>query len=231
MAERIVSGEYNGSVRRAVKSPTTASMGISIGAIQRQMRLIDPAAHAARLAERVRIAAEIAAGNAAGHVVEIVFVERAGSAPAKKALAKLTEKLKGMAISQRECVHLMFHFEGKGERETASLKAQLQQLIAEREQRAAERLLADEKSALVITELRARLEASEELADDAVSKATAIKEQARRNSDKLNHSLARAEKRFQDIQVANATSACASSSTNLLGGRGRGDGGRHRGDH
>ena len=47
-----MSGEFNGSVRLAALSPTTASMGISVGAIARQVRLMDPDAHAARVNDR-----------------------------------------------------------------------------------------------------------------------------------------------------------------------------------
>ena len=72
-------------------------MGISIGAIQRQMRRIDPVALADRLADRERAKAETSVSEAAGHVVDIVFVERGGSASAKKALVKITQKLKGIA--------------------------------------------------------------------------------------------------------------------------------------
>ena len=74
MAERCVSGEFGGSAYHATMSPITARMGISRGAIQRQMRRIDPSA----LADRTRVAAETAASVAAGHVVDIIFVERGG---------------------------------------------------------------------------------------------------------------------------------------------------------
>ena len=76
-------------------SPTTASMGISRGAIERQIRVMDPDAHTARVKERVRVETETAEAAAIGHVVEFVFVERGGSASAKKALLRLTEKLQG----------------------------------------------------------------------------------------------------------------------------------------
>ena len=95
MAERCVSGEFGGSAWHATKSPTTARMGISIGAIQRQMRRIDPVALADRLADRERATAETSASEAAGHIVDIVFVERGGSASARKALVKITHKLQG----------------------------------------------------------------------------------------------------------------------------------------
>ena len=96
MAERVMDGGYNGSVRRAAQSPMTASMGISVGAIAHQIRVLDPAAHAARANDRARVAAETAAAEAAGHFVDIVFVERGGSASAKNALVKITQKLKGI---------------------------------------------------------------------------------------------------------------------------------------
>ena len=98
MAERCVSGELGGSAYHATMSPTTARMGISRGAIERRMRQIDPSA----LADRTRVAAETAASVAAGHVIDVIFVERGGSASAKEAVAKVTRKLKGKAYP---CVH------------------------------------------------------------------------------------------------------------------------------
>ena len=99
MAERCVSGEFGGSAYFATKSPTTARMGISRGAIERQMRAMNPTAHAARIADRERVAAEITEARACERDVEIVFVERGGSSSAKKMLGDLTQKLEGMALS------------------------------------------------------------------------------------------------------------------------------------
>ena len=98
MAERCVSGEFGGSALLATRSPTTARMGISRGAIRRQMDRIDPADLVDRMADRERVATETAAAEERGHVVELVFVERGGSAPAKKALDKITQKLQGMLL-------------------------------------------------------------------------------------------------------------------------------------
>ena len=98
MADRIRSGEFNGSVRLAARSPITLSMRISIGAIQRQLRKVDPAAFAARLEDRARVKAEAAAAEASGKNVEFVFVERGGSSSAKMALGKLEKRLKGNAV-------------------------------------------------------------------------------------------------------------------------------------
>ena len=75
-------------------------MGITHGAINYQMKKIDPAAHAARAHDRARVAAETAAAEEKGHVVELVFVERGRSSSAKKALAGITQKLEGMACTQ-----------------------------------------------------------------------------------------------------------------------------------
>ena len=71
-------------------------MGITREAIMYQMRVLDPEAHAAGENDRARVAAETAAAEATGHVVDIVFVERGGSASAKKALVKITQKLNGI---------------------------------------------------------------------------------------------------------------------------------------
>ena len=72
-------------------------MGITREAINYQIRVLDPAGDAAMVNDRARVAAETAAAEAAGHVVDIVFVERGGSASAKKALVKITQKFKGIA--------------------------------------------------------------------------------------------------------------------------------------
>ena len=98
MADRIRSGEFNGSVRLAARSPITSSMGISSGAIARQLRKNDSAAFAARQDDRARVKAEAAAAEASGKNVEFVFVERGGSSSAKRALGKLEKRLKGNAV-------------------------------------------------------------------------------------------------------------------------------------
>ena len=98
MADRIRSGEFNGSVRLAAMSPITLSMGISRGAIERHLRKVDPAAFAARQEDRARVKAEAAAAEASGKNVEFVFVERGGSSSAKRALGKLEKRLKGNAV-------------------------------------------------------------------------------------------------------------------------------------
>ena len=97
MASRCIDGEFGGSAWRAAQSPKTARMGLTRNAINYQIRVLDPAGHAAMVNDRARVAAETAAAEAAGHVVDIVFVERGGSASAKKALVKITQKLKGIA--------------------------------------------------------------------------------------------------------------------------------------
>ena len=85
MADRVRSGEFKGSAYLAAKSPITSSMGISSGAIARQLRKDDPAAFAARQDDRARVKAEAAAAEASGKNVEFVFVERGGSSSAKRA--------------------------------------------------------------------------------------------------------------------------------------------------
>ena len=98
MASRVAGGEFHGSAFKAAQSPITASMGISRAAIEYQMQKIDPAAHAARLADHARVEAEAAAAEASGKNVEVVFVERGGSSSAKRALGKLEKRLKGNAV-------------------------------------------------------------------------------------------------------------------------------------
>ena len=163
MAERCVSGEFGGSAWHATKSPTTARMGISIGAIQRQMRRIDPVALADRLVDRERAKAETSVSEAAGHVVDIVFVERWGSASARKALVMITQKLKGARHLHMQIILLTgADTQGDGTKATASLHAEIKQCAEAEEKRAAKRRREDEETALVVADLQARLEASEE---------------------------------------------------------------------
>ena len=98
MADRVRSGEFNGSAYLAARSPITSSMGISRGEIERQLRKNDPTDFAARLEDRARVKAEAAAAEASGKNVEFVFLERGGSSSAKRALGKLEKRLKGNAV-------------------------------------------------------------------------------------------------------------------------------------
>ena len=101
MASRVAGGEFHGSAFKAAQSPITASMGISRAAIEYQMQKIDPAAHAARLADHARVEAEAAAAQViSGKSVQIVFCERGGASSAKTAAVKLEKKFKGDAMHQ-----------------------------------------------------------------------------------------------------------------------------------
>ncbi len=94
-------------MRRQAMSPITAKMGISSGAIQYRMDQIDPDTFAARATDRERVRTEVAAAEAAGHCVKIVFAEQGGSASAQKTLTKLTAKLKVEAFFETHCSCLM----------------------------------------------------------------------------------------------------------------------------
>jgi hypothetical protein len=96
MAERCVSGEFNGSAWHAAMSPTTARMGISRGANQHQMRLIasldalliDNASKLRQLHQRRLVTSSTLFSWNGG-----------GSATTKNALVKITQKLRGMISS------------------------------------------------------------------------------------------------------------------------------------
>jgi len=81
------------------------------------------------------------------------------------------------------------------------------------EKRAAKRLREDEESALVVADLQARLESSEERADEAEAKAEAFKTKARLDSKRLSESLARAQKRLDEIEVSKTAGASSSTIT------------------
>ena len=100
MASRVVRGEFNGSAFKAAQLPITASMDISRAAIEYQMQKIDPAAHAARLADHARVEAEAAAAQESGKSVQIVFCESGGALSAKTAAGKLEKQFKGDAVHQ-----------------------------------------------------------------------------------------------------------------------------------
>ena len=78
------------------------------------------------------------------------------------------------------------------------------------EKRATKRRREDEETALAVADLQARLEASEERADNAEAKADALKTDARKKSNTLRHSLVRAEERFREIQAAKETTGPSS---------------------
>ncbi len=63
-----------------------------------------------------------------------------------------------------------------------------------KEKRVAKRRREDEETALVLADLQAQLEASEERADNAEAKADVLKTDARKKSDALRHSFSRARK-------------------------------------
>ena len=65
--------------------------------------------------------------------------------------------------------------QGDGAKATASLQDQLREHGVAEEKRVAKRRLEDEESAQVVADLQARLEASEERADNAEAKADALK--------------------------------------------------------
>ena len=79
-----------------------------------------------------------------------------------------------------------------------------------KEKRAAKRRREDEESALVLADLQTRLEASEERADEAEAKAEALKTKARMHSARLYDSLARAQKRLDDIEASKTAGASSS---------------------
>ena len=79
MAERCVAGEFEGSARRASFDPDCIRLGIDESHIRYHMNKVEPAAAAARAAERARVATESAAAEAARVPVKFVFVERAGA--------------------------------------------------------------------------------------------------------------------------------------------------------
>ena len=86
MADRCVSGEFDGSARRAAKDPECVRLEIDEAAIRYHMNKINPIAAAARAADRARIATETAVAEAAQAPIKFIFVERAGSAPAAAAV-------------------------------------------------------------------------------------------------------------------------------------------------
>jgi len=83
----------------------------------------------------------------------------------------------------------------------------------EGEEREVKRRREDEETAKVVADLEARLEASEERADEAEAKAEALKTKARLHSNRLFMSLARAQKRMDEIETSKTTGASSSTIT------------------
>ena len=83
----------------------------------------------------------------------------------------------------------------------------------EGEEREVKRRREDEETAKVVADLEARLEASEERADEAEAKAETLKTKARLHSNRLFKSLARALKRIDEIETSETTGASSSTIT------------------
>ena len=86
IAERCLVGEFDGSAFKAAQDPECVQLGVIRSNIQYHMARLDPASAAARAADRARVATQTAAAEAIGVPVKIIFVERAGSAPAAAAI-------------------------------------------------------------------------------------------------------------------------------------------------
>ena len=65
MAERCIAGEFNGSSFLAAQDPDCVRLGINESSIRRRIVACNPAAAAARAAERARVATATAAAEAA----------------------------------------------------------------------------------------------------------------------------------------------------------------------
>ena len=102
---------------------------------------------------------------------------------------------------------------GDREKATTKLQAELKRHAVVEEKRAAKRRREDEESALVLADLQTRLEASEERADEAEAKAEALKTKARMHSNRLFQSLARAQKRLDEIETSKTSVASSSTAT------------------
>ena len=66
-------------------------------AIYYQIKVLDPAGDAAMVNDRARVAAETAASESAGHIVDIVVVSKGGRPPQRRRSSKITHKLQGIA--------------------------------------------------------------------------------------------------------------------------------------
>ena len=96
---------------------------------------------------------------------------------------------------------------------TATLQAELKRHAVEGEDREVKRRREDEETAKVVADLEARLEASKERADEAEAKAEALKTKARMHSNRLFQSLARAQKRLDEIETSKTSVASSSTAT------------------
>ena len=160
---------------------------------------IDPVALADRLADRERAKAETSVSEAASHVVDIVYVERGGSASARKALVKITQKLKGARhLHIKIILQTGADTQGDATKATASLQVEIKQCAEAEEKRAAKRRREDEGTAQVLADLRA---------DNAEAKADALKTETRKKSNALRHSLARAQEEFKETAAGPSSGA------------------------
>ena len=213
MAYRCVSGEFGGRARKAAKDPECARLGLGECTIRFHRDRIDPAAAAARAAEHSRASAEAEAAEAAGVSVKIIFVERAGSAPAAAAIeaamgvidSQIGVQVRRVAKRAREeaSTALQAELEVEAERSEA-LQAELDELLLSnaaqrRKVEAGERQVAALEAKLARTSSSAAASAAKAEATVEVAKGGATA--ARRKAKVAGKSLARARGRIEVLEA------------------------------
>ena len=85
MEARVVSGEFEGSARRAANDPECIALGVDYRNIEYHISLINPADRLARAADRARVETETAAAAAGLHGCffyrPIIFTSNAAGRP------------------------------------------------------------------------------------------------------------------------------------------------------
>ena len=223
MAERCVAGEFEGSARRASHNPDCIRLGIDESTIRYHMNKVEPAAAAARAAERARVATESAAAEAARVPVQVVFVERAGAQPAAAAFeaavgvieSQIGVRVKRVAKHAREeaSTTLQSELEEEAERREA-----LETELEEFKLRDATQQLELRASTARIAALEANLARASSSSATATAKAHATvgaaKEgaaAARKEAREAKRSLSRAQERVKAQAKSRAPSSNSSS--------------------
>jgi len=192
------------------------------------MDKMSPAEVAARVADRVRVQAELAEAAELAQPVKIVLVERKGAAPARAAAAIIVDgietELRLQVRRVADCARAEAFAASQAEVEaraaqTEELVRQLVQLEKQEAQRAAEAACAAMTAKNEIAHLRAQLESERERSEALSAKTDAMVEArkgASHRSELLTQSLKRAQEKMRLIEEKHKAEARSTASTSSL---------------
>ena len=223
IAVRVIAGEFDGSSSLASRDPECMALGVSHQSIDYHIGLINPDGGLARAADRARVETEVASAAVALHEVQYVFVERKGAAPAAAAVSRIMDKLESQLGAQVGNVAKMARRDASAssqvEIETAATEIEaLVDELRQMKKRAAD-AAADAKQQIVALEAKLASSAGETKAAEAktavavakIAAMTEAKGEASQRTKMVAQNLARAQKRFADLDAKAGSRSCSSS--------------------